>query len=184
MTNYCDCKLTLTSSSSELIDEIILLFERGQKPVGWMSQLKKVFQSKETTPSDGAGLLGFLCPLPLEIKESTNEKLKDWKVENWGCSHEVYDAICSKNTDNELSLTLATDYAPPLAALIYGANRHNYKFELMYCEPGNGLVGKASNSDNFEYFLTLDKPPIEEGIPRELVDEFCLDEMYLEFQGE
>ncbi len=78
-------------------------------------------------------------------------------------------------------LHFPTDYSPPIAALQCGAGLHSFRFRLLYCEPGNGFCGIATESDHEEFEFTFERPPAEEGVPEELIALFGLNEMAEEY---
>jgi hypothetical protein len=108
---------------------------------------------------------------------SNQPKSYSWRLENWGCRHDVsYDF--DRTSSTEMRVEFPTDYAPPVAALQHGAKQHGFRFRLLYCEPGNGFCGIATESARTEYELTFNGPPEDEGIPQELIDMFSLNELY------
>ena len=136
------------------------------------------------------GFFHFLCPMPENVEELDIDVLPQlpnepksyfWRLENWGCRHDISIGF-EQIGDSELRSVFPIDYSPPVAALRHGAWSHRFRFRLLYCEPGNGFCGIATESDNVEYELTLDRPPTEDGIPSELIDDFSLYDRYEECQ--
>ncbi len=185
MPNLCNNRLTITSDDPALLERIcdsvappsLALFDKLAIKFGF-----------RMAPRSETGFLHFLRPMPANVEELDIEILPQlshepksyfWRVANWGCRHD-FSYEFQRTNQTTLSCDFTTDYSPPVAALQYGAAHHSFCFRLLYCETGGGFCGIATESENNEFEITLDRPPKDEGIPQELIDAFRLEEAYQE----
>lgn len=189
MPSLCDNRLTIWSDDLQTLRKV----SNGAAPpaVSKLQKLARRFGFGQA-PRSETGFLHFLHPVPPNVEELDIEVLPQlpnkpksyfWRLENWGCQNDWLFQF-EQSGDLELRAHFTTHYSPPVAALQHGAAQHGFRFRLLYCETGGGFCGIATEEKNEEFEITFDRPPIEDGVPQELVDAFELDEVYLEFDAD
>ncbi len=76
----------------------------------------------------------------------------------------LLDKLASKferTSETELCAEFATHYSPPVGALQHAAAQYGFRFRLLYCETGAGFYGVATEAENNEFEITLDRPPAD-----------------------
>ena len=185
MPNLCDNRLTIWSDDTQTLAKI----SNAAAPlvVSKWKKLASRFGFRQVVESE-TGFFYFLCPMPANVEDLDIKVLPElshqpkeyfWQVENWGCRHDSK-VDFEKISQSELRANFTTHYSPPVAALQHGAAQHGFRFRLLYCETGGGFCGVATEAENNEFEITLDRPPKEEGIPHELIETFELNEIYKE----
>ena len=187
MPALCSNRLTIWSNAPETLERICSAAAPPSN--SWLKKLANKVCLQTASPVK-PGLFQFLYPMPdnvesLDIKVMpqlpNKPKSYFWRLENWGCQHDIaidFERVNTAKLLEELRANFPTDYSPPVAALQHGAKLHGFRFRLLYCETGNGFCGIATESENSEFELTFDRTPAEEGIPAELIEAFSLNVLY------
>ena len=189
MPNLCDNRLTIWCDDPATVSTIL---EAGAPPsISFLQKQGERFGFRQPSRSE-TGFLHFLHPVPPNVEELDIEVLPQlpnkpksyfWRLENWGCQNDLLFQF-DQPSESELRADFTTHYSPPVAALQHGAAHHGFRFRLLYCETGGGFCGIATEAKNEEFEITFDRPPIEDGVPQELVDAFELNDVYLEFAAD
>jgi hypothetical protein len=185
MPSLCDNRLTISSEDSQTLKKVS---DAAAPPV--VSKLRQlaIRLGFAQAPRSETGFLHFLRPMPANVEELDIEVLPQlahqpksyfWRLENWGCRND-WSFKFEQLSESELQANFKTHYSPPVAALQQGAAQHGFHFRLLYCESGAGFCGIATEAQNNEFEISFDRPPIEEGVPQELIDAFNLHELFLE----
>jgi hypothetical protein len=183
MANYCGNLLTIESDDAGLIDRLITIASPSRR--GFASKLigRMLGKSNETR----IGLLEFLMPMPEPLKATITNGFTaatpawyQWQLDNWGCAHDVAVDAIKRTGPAKVEFGFYSRYSPPIGALMHGSRKHNFKFRMVYCETGNQFAGILTEQDHAEFEFTFDVPPIEEGVPQEIVTHFNLNSIYEE----
>ncbi len=195
MPNWCECKLVVRSARPETIDFIEELVQRHgpRQPqgLGWREVLAKrlrlVVTQARGLQSRGVArkevlLLEHFCPMPeaLRVQAELTEgkgwqeepEWRKWRVEHWGSAYEPLGIDSTRTTAEEIALRFETPWAAPLAAIRSGAARSGFDFRLTYWDGES--VGWATSQEEGSMICSLETAPEEQGIPRELIEEFDL----------
>lgn len=152
MPNHCNNTLTITSDNAGFLQEL-------------MNELKM-------TDGDNPKFLEKLRPFTADINYEWDY---DWCVRKWGTKWDIFDLTYASLDGDTLEVSFATAWSPPVAALAYGATKHNYSFELSYEEGGCCFIGHAQGDaetyDDATWETYTDNHP-EEYIPEFVLDAF------------
>ena len=183
--NYCECHLTIRSSSRELIDTICSIVQPPPK-LGFVRRFyEQIFPKhrSEVAPS----LLEFLCPVPREFKIAKTDdkvrinKIKDelraWREQHWGCPFEEEISGFDRLDELTICIRLNTPYSPPLRALMTAAKISKLSFKIDYFDY-QWLLGTATENDKREFRYEDDVEPEKLDIPNELIKLFDLKQRY------
>ena len=187
MANYCGNVLNISSDDEQIIDR--LMDATRFVETGFIARIAKPFFGSRDL-NEHYGLLKFLRPMPLELKNllSIGEKCDggeiapwyQWQLKNWGCAYDVAVEEANRICPNEVQFKFDSRYSPPIEAIAYGAKHHGFTFQLMYCETGNQFAGIASEKGHEEFNFSFDVHPLNEGVPQVIIDQFDLESAYEE----
>lgn len=147
MPNWCSNVLTIRSHDPELLQKYCDAFTEG-----------KLLAALRPEP-DYPGYLN---------KEVTPAGMPDWwnwRVDKWGTKWDVGHEDYFVAEEGEVRFEFDSAWSPPIQAVMYAAELHEFEFELVYFEPGMGFGGVA----------TEDGDECREGVenfPRRVVEEF------------
>jgi hypothetical protein len=200
MPNWCECKLVVRSARPETIDFIEELVRRHgpRQPQGldWRDLLAKrlrlVVAQARGLQSRGVArkdvlLLEHFCPMPealrvqAELVEGNGWKGEEpewrkWRVDHWGSAYEPLGIDSTRTTAGEIALHFETPWAAPLRAIRSGAARLDFDFRLTSWDGES--VGWATNHDEGNLICSLERLPEEQGIPRDIIEDFDLRGLY------
>jgi hypothetical protein len=130
--------------------------------------------------------------IALEAAQKSNIEqhgYKDWydfSVNEWGTKWDVGDSDgINEITENSLTVYFDSAWAPPLAAYEKMAAL-GFEIEAMYDEPGMGFCGcwTAEGGDDYYEYSGLSSETIEQELPKELNETFCIAENIAYYEQE
>jgi hypothetical protein len=179
MPNWCNNSLTVSHDDPSMLDRFVKGYE-------------------------GEGVFNEFLPLPVELKgtvapfcgsEAEARRLVeaygatdwyDWQVKNWGTKWDITDDGngYTRPNPNTLSVGFDTAWAPPMEFYQY-LESIGFRVEATYFESGMCFVGRyADGVDDYYDYSELSADEVDEQIPAELNEEFCISEMMREWEEE
>lgn len=162
-------------------------------------------------PISGPFLLEFLNPMPEDLKlhaerkeglteafanirknaerdqgiseEAVNDVLPNWwrwLMEHWGCQREPDGIDLHASSPRELTLRFTTEVTAPVAAFRAGSARLGFSFRLTYWDGQS--AGWATGEEHQDVDYNYEQPPAGQGIPRDVIEDFQLDEVYQSYK--
>ena len=141
-------------------------------------------------------------PCPAELKDTTSPNrdehaaarlreqygYADWyafQVNEWGTKWDFgTDDGINDFTDTSLVVYFDSAWSPPIA-LMEKLEALGFEVDLMYYEPGMAFCGRyADGEDDFYEYGGMSADEIDDGIPSELNEAFCIAENVREFESE
>ena len=185
MANYCGNVLTITSEDRALIDRMAAI-ANPPRPSAFSVTLGKLFGNNNQPV---IGLLEFFMPMPEDLKATITNGYSgptpawyQWMVDNWGCAFDVAVDETNRISPDRVQFKFYSRYSAPVGAVTAGAERHGFRFRMIYCEPGNQFAGIVTEQGHTEYEFSFDVHPTDDGVPQEIVHEFDLTAIYEELR--
>jgi len=127
----------------------------------------------------------YLLPMPEQLEKTVTNgysgespEWREWRIDNWGAPYDVGLEFCERIGDFEIKMRF-TSYSGILTkGLTKASNTHGFRFNMLWhCD--HGAVGLCTESDYVDFEFPGEMTPAEAGIPRELIDAFDLNELYV-----
>ena len=122
MPNWCRNNITISTTDTELLEEIYDNLVNGN-------------------------LLNYLAPMPKDPLEGRYR----WSVDNWGTKWDIEPDMMVEikhyqKLIDRLEFDCETAWSPPIKALQTGAKNKGFDFTMEFEEPDMGIVGLATNN--------------------------------------
>ena len=178
---YTDTILTIDSENTEFVNQLFTAISPTDKPSAFAALKMKLFGKEH---HDGAGLMGFLLPMPEHLEKTVSNgyggespEWRNWRIANWGCPHDAGLELCKKISDQKIKMRFTSYNGDTIPGLTTAAKIHSFRFCMLYhCD--HGAVGRCTESNHDDYEFPGVQPPHDAGIPKELIDAFDLDAVY------
>ena len=153
MPNWCNNYVSL-SGPQEKIDELIVELKKSALP----DQTYEIFNK--------------LLPRPADQEENWY----DWNINNWGTKWDVnidsYDVV----DENTVTLSFDSAWSPP-TNLYQSLEEQGWVVDAFYNEEGMAFCGHYSDGeDDYYEYANLTADEIQEQIPSDIDDMFCISE--------
>ena len=189
MPNWCDNQITITGPES-VIDKI-----------------EKIVKEEK----DGGGLLNFMKPMPVQLKDTTSpsssadkpqpmvegfDNWYDWRVENWSTKWEVCEfygvdrQYLTEQNEGESVITFgfSSAWAPPIGAYEqFLVDHEDCSLRAFYYEGGCDFMGEWDNGSDDCYAPSDYKSTDDfwqDGVGSTLDDTFNITESMAEYEAE
>jgi hypothetical protein len=184
MPNWCGNTLTISHENPEMIVHAKEAFVKGE----FLNAFIPVPEDLQIT----AGRLGDpVEQAELERKEQANldkygyKTWYDFCVNEWGTKWDVGDAQGIQTwDDHELVVYFDSAWSPPVAAYEKLLDL-GFKIYATYYESGSAFAGIWEDGNDDYYDLSgLDSTDVQQQLPPELDDAFCISESMAEYEAE
>ena len=187
MPNWCDNQVSITGPNSVI------------------NKIEKIVNEDK----DSGGLLQFMYPMPLELKDTTadgsdnKEMIKKygysdwygWATDNWSTKWEVcefhgVDRQEISDDESTISFAFQSAWSPPTGAYQEFIDKHPVSLEARYYEPGCDFAGIWDNGDDRCYTISEAAPEgskdefWQSGDGADLDDHFSITESMADWEAE
>ena len=107
----------------------------------------------------------------------------DWTVNNWGTKWEVCEACVTRVSENALTASYDTAWSPPIA-FYEKLQELGFIVKAFYYEPGMAFCGSWDDGDDCFYDIDGNSDWVEENIPSEIDQAFCISQGMAEWEEE
>jgi hypothetical protein len=159
MPNWCSNVATINHGDKEKIDAI---------------------EAELNKPKDDVALFQMLCPCPEDQKDNWYE----WNINNWGTKWDASIYDFERLDDNNIRINFDTAWGPPTALYDY-LFENGYDTTAYYDECGMGFCGKYEFGSDDQYNYTdMDSTQVQEEIPTDIDEMFCISEQMADREAE
>ena len=179
---YTETLLTIKSQDTDFMGRLFVAISHKPKPTVIQNITNRLFRREHDCT---LGLMEYLLPMPEQLEKTVTNgysgespEWREWRIDNWGAPYDVALAYCERIGDSEIRMRF-TSYNGILTTGLENASKiHGFDFSMLYhCDHGG--VGLCTQSDHAEYDFPGEVAPAAAGIPKELIETFDLNELYV-----
>jgi len=186
MPNWCNNSVVFTHENPDMIARIKRVIDMDN---GFFNDF--VHMPDELMHTD-KGFFGNDVEKQEKMEKANKRNLKkygykdwyDFANGEWGCKWDVsgQDLQVFDEGENHIGVSFDTAWSPPTDFFRKMEDSHGYQVEAEYCEIGCGFVGTYSDGHEQTYSYSC-KEDLKD-IPSDLVEGFCLEEIFDEDEEE
>ena len=181
MPNWCNNNLRLEHNDSKMIDRFVKAFTEGRAMDEFLPCPQEL---KDTT-----------APYRGENSDALIEKYGaadwyDWSIKNWGTKWDIGGEGLGIDRVDDCTVECSFDsaWAPPVEFYHHMVNL-GFIVEAMYDEPGMAFCGTVETSDgelydSFYEYSGMSSDEVEDMLPPELNESFCISENIAQWEEE
>ena len=140
--------------------------------------LEKFLEKNELDDKEEESLFSFFLPCPEEQKKDWYT----WNINNWGCKWDASIQSFERTSDEEITVTFETPWAPPVVLYKHLTQETDWYPTAYYLEEGMAFVGYV-DGESEEYYEYSDVASLN-SIPEHIVDYWNLREQLEEYEEE